>query len=250
MACDNWQNKIGAYADVELSADEMRDMGHHLRVCAPCTSDLLAHIQLKRVVKTAGKRYSPSLEVKQRIQKGLPTKNNSAKIWNWLPKLAAAAAFAAIAFLVSYRSSSFQQERTVAELADLHIATLASSTPVDVISSDRHTVKPWFQGKIPFTFSLPELGNTPFTLEGGRLSYLDQAPGAQLIFKVGNHRISVFIFQNRTERRMTSSDGPSRHLTFNLESWTADDLRYYVIGDADPNDIHKLSELLRIASRS
>jgi anti-sigma factor RsiW len=187
--------------------------------------------------------------MRQQIQKGLPAKNNPVKIWNWLPKLAVAAAFAVIVSLLLYRSSTFQQGQAMTELVDLHIATLASSTPFDVISTDRHTVKPWFQGKIPFTFNLPELGNTPFTLEGGRLSYLDQAPGAQLIFKVGNHRISVFIFQSRTERPMTSSDGRSRHLTFNLETWTADDLRYYVIGDAGPNDIHKLSELLKIASR-
>jgi len=249
MACDTWRNKIEAYADAELSAEEMHAMGHHLPACASCASDLLARMQLKRAVKIAGKRYSPSLEMRQRIQKGLPAKNNPARIWNWLPKLAVAAAFAVVVFLLLYRSSTLQQGQAVAELADLHIATLASSTPVDVISTDRHTVKPWFQGKIPFSFNLPELGNTPFTLEGGRLSFLDQAPGAQLIFKVGNHRISVFIFQNRTDRPMTSSNGRSRHLTFNLETWTADDLRYYVIGDADPNDIHKLSELLKIAWR-
>jgi len=249
MACEKWGNKIEAYADAGLSAEEMHAMGQHLPACASCASDLLARIQLKRVVKTAGKRYSPSLEMRQRIERGLPAKNNLARIWNWVPKLAVAAAFAVVVFLLSYRSSTLQQGQTIAELADLHIATLASSTPVDVISTDRHTVKPWFQGKIPFTFNLPELGNTPFTLEGGRLSYLDQAPGAQLIFKVGNHRISVFIFQNRTERPTTSSDGRSRHLTFNLETRTADGLRYYVIGDADRNDIHKLSELLKIASR-
>ncbi len=66
----------------------------------------------------------------------------------------------AVVFLVLvYRSSSVRQDQALAELADLHVATMASGTPVDVVSTDRHTVKPWFQGKIPFTFNLPELGN-------------------------------------------------------------------------------------------
>jgi len=167
-----------------------------------------------------------------------------------MPTLAAAATLAVFAFLLLSGRSSVQQRQTFSELADLHIATLASSIPVDVISTDRHTVKPWFQGKLPFTFSLAELGDTPFTLEGGRLSYLDQAPGAQLIYKFGNHRISVFIFQNRMDSRLASKDGRSRRLTFNVETWTEGDLRYFVIGNANAEDIHKLSEMLKLAARS
>jgi anti-sigma factor RsiW len=250
MACDSWRNKIEAYADAELSADEMRAMGDHLHGCASCTADLLGRVQLKRAIQTAGKRFSPSLDLRQRVQRGLPAANRPAWLLGWMPKLAAAAALVVIAFLLFRGWPSYQQGQTFAELADLHVATLASATPVDVISSDRHTVKPWFQGRLPFTFNLPELANTPFTLEGGRMSYLGQAPGAQLIIKIGNHRISVFIFQNRMDGRFTPSDIRSRQLTFNVESWREGDLSYFVIGDADANDIHKLSELLKAAARS
>jgi len=250
MACDLWRSKIAAYADGELSADETRAIGDHLRACASCTSDLLSRVQLKRAIHTAGKRFSPSPALRRRVQKELPTRRHPVWLWNWMPKLAAAAVLVAVAFLLSYGWSSFRQDQTFAELADLHVATLASSTPVDVVSTDRHTVKPWFQGKLPFTFNLPELGNSPFMLLGGRVSYLAQTPGAQLIFKIGNHRISVFIFQNRLDRRFTSSDSRSRRLTFNVETWSEDDLRYFIIGDAGPDDIHQLSELLKLASRS
>ena len=250
MACAAWRNKIGAYADGELSAEDMLAVGEHLRGCASCTADLLSRVQMKRSIQTAGKRFSPSLALRQRIEKGLPPQKKPARLWNWMATLAATCALLLIVSLTFYRSGASQQGRTFAELADLHVTTLASATPVDVVSTDRHTVKPWFQGKIPFAFNLPELGGTPFTLEGGRMAYLEQAPGAQLIFKIGNHRISVFIFQDRRDRRFAPGDTLSRNVTFNMETWAGDNLRYFVIGDADPGDIHKLSELLKSTAGS
>ena len=100
-----------------------------------------------------------------------------------------------IARNVSDRSA---RQQAFSEIADLHVGTLASASPVDVISTDRHTVKPWFQGKIPFSFNLPDLQNTEFSLLGGRLTYLDQTPGAQLIYDYRKHHISVFVFQERS----------------------------------------------------
>ncbi len=81
-------------------------------------------------------------------------------------------------FTLSVRSSASHQQHTYSELADLHVTALASANPVDVVSSDRHTVKPWFEGKIPFTFNLPELQDSELTLVGGRIAYLGQSPGS------------------------------------------------------------------------
>ena len=101
-----------------------------------------------------------------------------------------------------------RRERVYSELTDLHVATLASASPVDVISTDRHTVKPWFQGKIPFSFNLPELQGTDFTLVGGRVTYLAQTPGAHLIYRLRQHQISVFIFQDRGSDLAALASGP------------------------------------------
>jgi anti-sigma factor RsiW len=133
----------------------------------------------------------------------------------------------------------------VSELADLHVATLASSNPVDVVSSDRHTVKPWFQGKIPFTFNLPELAGSPFVLVGARISYLNQAPGAELIFRLRQHQISVFIVQDRAVRTVLPKEMARTELSFNVQSWSRNGLRYFVIGDASADDVDKLSSLLK-----
>jgi anti-sigma factor RsiW len=110
-------------------------------------------------------------------------------------------------------------EQALGELADLHVATLASATnPVDVVSTDRHTVKPWFQGKLPFSFNLPEMQNSPLKLIGGRLAYFQQSLGAQLLFEIRKHRISVFIFQNRAAlSRLDSGSSLRKKLAFSRD---------------------------------
>ena len=138
-----------------------------------------------------------------------------------------------------------RRQRVYSELADLHVVALASSNPVDVVSSDRHTVKPWFQGKIPFSFNLPELGGSDFTLVGGRVTYLSQSPGAQLIYQIRKHEISVFIFQDRGGEIATLPSGLGRALSFTTETWTQNGLRYFVVGDVGGDDIQSLSKLLR-----
>ena len=96
----------------------------------------------------------------------------------WMPALAAfAVALVLIVASAALWMRHSAREQTLAELLDLHVATMASANPVDVISTDRHTVKPWFQGKLPFTFNLPELQNSPFKLVGGRVDVFQAQPG-------------------------------------------------------------------------
>jgi len=90
-----------------------------------------------------------------------------------------------------------ESERATTEIVDLHVATLASANPVDVVSGDRHTVKPWFQGKAPFSFNLPEFSGTQFKVVGGKIAYVENHVAAQLLLGSGKHEISVFIAQDR-----------------------------------------------------
>jgi anti-sigma factor RsiW len=130
-----------------------------------------------------------------------------------------------------------------------HVAALASPSRVDVISSDRHTVKPWFQGKIPFTFDLPEVHNSEFSLLGGRMTYLGQTPGAHLFYAVRKHEISVFIFPERELRgRWGDSAAVKKELSFHMASWSQGGLRYFVVGDASAADIYKLAKLFKTTS--
>jgi anti-sigma factor RsiW len=249
MTCD-WVPKLDLYVDGELSGRELTEVEAHLRTCPTCAAGALSLLQLKRMTQTAGRRFSPRLEFRQQIERKIEKAKRPLWAWRWAPALAAAAALVLMLIPATLWLQHSRSEQVLGELADLHVSTLASANPVDVVSSDRHTVKPWFQGKLPFTFNLPEVQTSPFKLIGGRFTYFQQSPGAQLLYEVGKHRISVFIFQNRDELgRLNSGSLLSRNLAFNTETWRAGGLWYFVLGDASPSDIHDLSQLLRGAQQ-
>jgi len=265
MACEQWADKQGAnpqstklsaYLDGELDAEQAGVLGTHLRECAVCASDALGQVQMKRSVQMAGKRYYARAELRNRIANAtsVASKPRRQTGWHWqilaVPALLLLIISVAVNLYVGRESA--RRLRVYSELADLHVAALASSTPVDVISTDRHTVKPWFQGKIPFSFNLPELQGSEFTLLGGRVTYFAQTPGAHLIYQIRKHEVSVFIFQDRAfeDRGLettSSSSGPVNTVSFNVENWTQNGLRYFVVGDVGGEDIAALSKLLRDA---
>jgi anti-sigma factor RsiW len=246
MGCDQWSTKLDTYLDGELSADEMRAFDAHVRDCPACAADALARVQMKRMVQNAGKRFVPSAEFRRKMLTKTSRRRPLAA-WAW--------GAVALLLLVGLSLAYVGQQRSrrmhlFSELADLHVATMASANPIDVASSDRHTVKPWFQGKIPFSFNLPELQNSEFTLIGGRVAYLNQTPGAQLIYQIRQHRISVFVFQDRALPDGLASDSRVRQqLSFNQKTFDEGGLRFFLVGDSSPDDISRLAELLQKAQQ-
>ena len=249
MACDSWSAKLDAYVDGELSSSESKAVATHLRECTSCAAYALGLVQMKRSIAAAGKRYQPRPEFREKIQKTIGSKRQRGGSWYWkivaVPAALVLILSAAVNLYVDREKA--RRERVYSELTDLHVATLASASPVDVISTDRHTVKPWFQGKIPFSFNLPELQGTDFTLVGGRVTYLAQSPGVHLIYRLRQHEISVFIFQDRGDETAALASAPVSRLSFTVEGWKKNGLRYFVVGDVGAQDIESLSKLLRDA---
>jgi len=248
MSCD-WAAKLDRYVDSELSGGELTEVEAHLRTCPACAAEALSRLQLKRLTQAVGHRFSPRPEFRLKIEQSAGKAKAPRWTRRWLPAFAAAAALVLILISAAVWFEHSRSEQALGELADLHVSTLASANPVDVLSSDRHTVKPWFQGKIPFAFNLPELQNSGFTLLGGRMTYLDQTPGAHLIYDAGKHHISVFIFREQSLPASLDKDPVSpKQLTFNMETWTQAGLRYFVIGDASATNVDNLAKLFKAAS--
>ncbi len=249
MNCDWIRQRMDAYVDNELPEAEAAEFEAHMRSCAACANAALEQTRLKLATRTAGQRFTPPAEFLQRMEQNLRPQSAkpSWRLLRW--PVALPVAMAAALLLAVLLIANFQHRRAAyAELADLHVTTLASANPVDVISEDRHTVKPWFAGRIPFTFDLPELKDTGFELSGGRVVYLQHSPGAQLLYTLRKHRLSVFIFQDG-QAWPGMMTGASSELSFHMESWSHSGLRYVIVGDVSDADIHSLAELLRKVAR-
>jgi anti-sigma factor RsiW len=239
-----WREKIGLYVDGELEPRAEQAIAGHLQGCADCSSAVLEQQALKKAVRVAAKRFTAPPELYASLHRQtLPKKRNG--LWLKASALAASAVLLAVIGF-AWISRPSPSSATVSQLIDQHVTMLASSNPVDVISSDKHTVKPWFQGKLPFTFNPPELAaGSPFSLVGGKLVYAQQTPGGELVYQVRQHKISVFIFQARDMHGEPSASNQ----TFVVNGWQQGGLQYYIVTDASREDADRLRTLLQDANR-
>jgi anti-sigma factor RsiW len=211
--------EVGRYADGELATASLAAAEAHLRECSGCATAVLSAVQLKRAIREAIPRRAP---VRPLI---LPGSRSRAPWW-----LAAAAL---LLLLLSGGLSAVARSRSAArELVDLHTTILAGSNPIDVLSTDRHTVKPWFEGRVPFAVEVPDLAGTSFRLIGGRLIFWRSRPAAYLLIGKGGHRISLFEFDSAPI--LGSVPGMT------IEEWSAGGLSYVAVGDVPRTDLESL----------
>jgi anti-sigma factor RsiW len=154
-------------------------------------------------------------------------------------------AFAGTMFMQRSKHNAIEQADLVTEVFDQHMATLAGNLPPQVISTDRHTVKPWFQGKLPFSFNLPESLPRDTTLDGANLSYLHNQPVAQLLYSIGKHRVSVFLREKPGAAR--ANELPAEHSGFHVMDFSTDDLEGVAVSDVDPARLTELVSAIRQA---
>ena len=255
------QPLLNALADGELSADQLVSANQHLADCQSCTSSALYLSLLKSATAKAGQRYTAQPHLRERLM-GLSSEASESTTAPTQSRLswqfgslgwAAAAALLLVALSIglfqrnAQRSqiASAQHAALVNEVFDQHVATLAASLPPQVLSTDRHTVKPWFQGKIPFSFNLPENlpGNT--TLDGANLTYLDNQPVAQLLYSIGKHRVSVFVRQKPATAHANGLQGD--HSGFHIMGFDTSDLEMIAVSDVDPAHLAELVSIIKQA---
>ena len=243
--------QIDAFADRELSPDQARAVQQHIATCHPCSLQLLATIELKQATAAAGHQLDPSPAMLARLAAQLH-QDTSAKRepkrvlpfprtnFLWL----ALAALLLVAISLTTLNVRRAHNALSAELLDQHLATLSTAATPQVLSTDRHTVKPWFEGKLPFSFNLPDPSALPTgtTLKGADLTWLADHPAALLLFTAGKHQVSVFVTQQNV---VTPAD--TTRSGFALRSVTVGDLRLIAVGDVDPPQLDRLLASLAAA---
>ena len=248
MNC-HWREQLDLYADGELPANDVELLEAHLCSCQPCAAEALNRMRMKHAIRAAASdAFAPAADFRSRLQNSILPEREPR--FGWWPVLSVASV-AVIALFVAgvVLSHNNTRQDLLSEALDAHVSTLASANPVDVVSTDRHTVKPWFQGKLPFTFNLPELQNSDFRLIGGRVSYLAQQPAAHLLFGIRKHEISVFILQDSPSLdRLIHNAGSNRLSNFNFDTWSQNGLRFIILSDTAMSDVQALSDRLRASS--
>jgi anti-sigma factor RsiW len=233
---------INAYVDGQLPADEERDAQQHLVACHSCALRVLSAMQLKAATARAGHCFAPTSEVVARLTARLRAEPGPvARIHSFRP-VAWGSLAAAVMLAVSLMGwNQFRHSNTLAaELLDQHLAVLSVDAAPQVISSDRHTVKPWFQGRLPFSFNLPESDALPpdTTLKGADLAYFDGQPAALLIFTIHKHQVTVLLSQQPSE--LALSEIPKARAGFTIHSTTTSHLHIIAVSDVNPTELDLL----------
>lgn len=232
---------ITALVDGELSAESEQTAKTHLKDCHTCALEVLAAQQLKLATRQAAQRYAPSAETLGRLQAHAgqhPPKVTGGIGW----RFAAWGSLAAVLLLGLLIVGSWQYRQAdalSAELLDQHLAVLSDTSSPEVLSSDRHTVKPWFQGKLPFSFNLPEPNLLPpnSALLGADLTYVKGRPAALLLFSIHKHRVSVFVSQGEALPVLLLSNVRSG---FQMTHASAAGLEFVAVSDVNRSDLEAL----------
>jgi anti-sigma factor RsiW len=239
---------LSRLADGELTTEQLVTAQKHLQSCPACTSQALAETLLKRAIAKTGHRYTAPADLAERLKmratsaappSSAPVSKSARNLGfaGWVT--AAILLLAAILMLRNGIDNS--RSALVSEVSDLHIATLSANQPPQVISSDRHTVKPWFQGKLPFSFNLPPALPADVVLEGANLTYIENQPVAQLIYSIGRHRVSVFLRQRLGRNPL--GEGAERS-GFHVTGFATNDLEGVAVSDVDPARLAELVKLI------
>jgi anti-sigma factor RsiW len=249
MNCQEILTLLDAYFDNELDLMKTVAIEEHLRICASCRSHYELRVALRSRLEDPDLRYAAPDDFADQIRKKLALSSRPArKILSfpaaaWIPAAVAAAAVFGV-FLYANIGPLLPTEppSLVAEVASDHIRSLIGTHLLDVESSDQHTVKPWFAGKINFSPPVRDFADQGFKLVGGRLDYVRGNNVAVLVYRFKNRYVSMFICRERNPEA-ASQQKSFDYQGYNLVYWNANGFDCWAVSDAAPG---ALLELVKI----
>jgi mycothiol system anti-sigma-R factor len=246
MACEQARTVVHAYLDNELDALRAAEFEHHLEQCHDCVTALEEQESLHTALQSAQLNEKSPAELRQRvlakIQPALPTVIPSRHIpWRWL------AAAAVLLLLVSASWRAYFAPRpdnyatlVASQVVDAHLRSLQPGHLTDVVSTDQHTVKPWFDGKVDFSPPVRDFANDGFPLQGGRLDVAHGRTIAALVYGRRKHLISVFVWPARDEDASLNNGSQQG---FNWIAWHTAGMQFCAVSDVSPADLEQLQHL-------
>jgi anti-sigma factor RsiW len=221
----------------------------HLKTCARCTQAYTNQQTLQTAIRGSGLYAAAPMALQKRIQTSVRQAANVApaprmKRWSWLGVAAALACVAILAWSLGRAwVAPVADDRLATEVLAGHVRSLMSDHLTDVISSDRHTVKPWFAGKLDFSPTVEDLASQGFPLTGGRLDYLDGRPVAALVYQRQRHIINLFSWPS-AQANDTAAATEVRQ-GYNLVYWTQAGMTYWAVSDLNVDELQEFVQLVQ-----
>jgi anti-sigma factor RsiW len=255
--CDDARVLMHGHLDGELDLAADLEVQRHLEECPRCASEYAALRAMRTRLKDEAFRFEAPPALKEKIRRAIPAAPQSAPLraaaypsrrGTWMPRAVrfavpmAIGAVLALAIAPRTIAPSFDQ-RLAGEVVASHVRSLMATHLMDVVSTDQHTVKPWFNGKLDFSPPVTDFAKDGFPLVGGRLDYIDGRPVAALVYQHGKHMINVFMWPTTADA--TSLERVETEHGYNVEQMVVARMNCWVVSDLNPQELDKFAELIR-----
>jgi anti-sigma factor RsiW len=256
MNCGESEILLNALIDGELDAGHTRDVEKHVAACSACAEMLTEFRGMHDAIGAAGLKMAAPAHLRSRIEKALPLPSArviaQAKFFQpsrrkffggFAMGMALSAALAASLVLTVVRTD---QEQSIAnEVVSAHIRSLQAGHLMDVETSDQHTVKPWFDGKVDVAPPVVDLTAQGFTLLGGRLDYIDGEQVASVVYQRRKHIINLFVAQRLGAKHAVATARTVQG--YNVRHWTDHGLDFWAVSDLDPQELGEFVQKISAA---
>jgi anti-sigma factor RsiW len=249
MTCDEAEILLHALIDGELDAGHAREVEDHIAGCPRCAAQLEAYRAMSQTIAGVGLRYTAPPELRRRIEASLPQMRAPSRraVLRGFAMGSAVSALAATG-LVAIVLRNDDEARVGSEIVSAHLRSLQAGHLTDVLSTDQHTVKPWFNGKLDVAPPVVDLTAQGFTLIGGRLDYVDTRAIAAIVYRRRQHVINLFVAQTAsTERRAAKTETIQG---FNIRRWSDRGLNYWAVSDLAADELAEFGDKFETAMRA
>jgi len=244
--------QLDAYVDGELEPEDARDLETHLQECADCARRHEARVALSAAIREQIPALHAPDALRGRVRATLRNVAGGSASRPVLPPIAgrwlALAASLAVVAVGSWRLalSRAGEDALAGQVLASHVRSLMPGHLTDVVSSDQHTVKPWFNGRLDFSPPVYDFAGRGFPLIGGRLDYVGGRPVAALVYGRRQHLVNVFLWPATRESLSDPSPVATRQ-GYHLLRWTTPEYAYWVVSDLGVAELHDFAQLVQQA---
>jgi anti-sigma factor RsiW len=246
ITCKTALSLLEPYLDGELDAAQKAEVEAHLNECPSCAAAYRRLSELGTDLRTMAPRYAAPEHLKARVLSGVRNAARTKPVWRLRPSNAwAIAATVLLAVSLGWNAMLLRSRRSngaevAQEIVSSHVRSLIGAHLLDVPSTEQHTVKPWFNGKLDYAPDVKDFAADGFPLVGGRVDYIDHRPVAALVYKRREHVINLFVWPS--DSPLAAPDAANG---FNLVAWSKAGMNYCAISDLNQAELRQFAGLYK-----